>query len=380
MSRIAVIYLGRRGGGPVYAYEMARGLIENGHHISLFISQYVENIGSWKALKADSIEVVKTYTSLRSYFINTILFRMKEYGLLKEKYSSVAFDACYIPMGHPWDSMFVNICGGPQLITTIHDPILHSSDRTVREYMSRIVSRTMVVGIRKKTPDDVVILSNVFKEIVAKNYKLSPEHIHVIPHGIFDFYKTVDSGKIHNYPKGKTNYLFLGRICGYKGLDILAEAYRSLRQSFDDITLTIVGSGDFSKYRPLYAGQMDVTIINEWIPDDEIASYLKSKEEVILVLPYKDGTQSGVISTAMSFGVPIVATDVGGLREQIQNDVTGYLCAPGDPEALAECMEKAKLNDNSEIIENGMEFIRALDWNTLSKMVGSIVDHENTCI
>ena len=78
VNKIAVIYLGRMGGGPVYAYEMTRGLIENGNDVSVFISKRVENLSSWMSLKSSSLELIDTFSSAKSYLINTLKFRKEQ--------------------------------------------------------------------------------------------------------------------------------------------------------------------------------------------------------------------------------------------------------------------------------------------------------------
>ena len=65
--------------------------------------------------------------------------------------------------------------------------------------------------------------------------------------------------------------------------------------------------------------------------------YLKAAD--VLVLPYKEIFQSGVLFLAYSFGLPVVATDVGSFREEIVEGRTGFLCKPGDPAELAKAIE-----------------------------------------
>jgi glycosyltransferase involved in cell wall biosynthesis len=60
----------------------------------------------------------------------------------------------------------------------------------------------------------------------------------------------------------------------------------------------------------------------------------------VVALPYKHIFQSGVLFMAYSFGLPVIATDVGSLREDVAEGQTGFLCSPGDPDALAEAIEK----------------------------------------
>ena len=81
----------------------------------------------------------------------------------------------------------------------------------------------------------------------------------------------------------------------------------------------------------------------QFIPDEETELYLKGAD--VLVLPYKDIFQSGVLFLAYSFGLPVVATDVGSFREEIVEGRTGFLCQPGDPADLAKAIERYFTSD-----------------------------------
>ena len=373
MNSIAVIYLGRKGAGPVFAYEMTKGLIENGVNVYAFISENVENLEKWKLLHTMSTEIIPTADNTLGFVKGVLYFRAFIYRKLKTKYSHIKVDACYIPMGHVWDDYIINLLNNPYTIKTIHDPIPHSSDRSLKNIMIRIASSLLNTGIHKKKPDTIIVLSKKFQEYAAKRYNIPIGNVKVIPHGIFDFYQTVDNGEVFDYPKGKINFLFWGRITSYKGLDILAEAYSKLKQSESNITLTVVGSGDFSPYKDAYSALKDVTVINRWIKDEEVASFFKTKEKIILVLPYRDATQSGVIPTAMSFSVPVMVSNTGGLSEQVEDGVTGYLFEPNSVDSLIMCMKKLISTDTTEITKNALAYVKSLDWVSLSKEVISII-------
>jgi glycosyltransferase involved in cell wall biosynthesis len=76
-----------------------------------------------------------------------------------------------------------------------------------------------------------------------------------------------------------------------------------------------------------------IILKTKFIPDEEMETYLKAAD--VLVLPYKDIFQSGVLFLGYSFGLPVIVTDVGSFREEIVEGSTGYLCEPGDPADLA---------------------------------------------
>jgi glycosyltransferase involved in cell wall biosynthesis len=76
----------------------------------------------------------------------------------------------------------------------------------------------------------------------------------------------------------------------------------------------------------------------EFIPDEELELYLKAAD--VAVLPYTRIFQSGVLFLAYSFGLPVIASDVGSLREDIVEGETGFICKPEDPVDLARTIER----------------------------------------
>lgn len=374
-KKIAFIYLGRKGGGAAYCYEMAKGLINNGAELYLFISKDVDNLSKWMDLNYKQIETVKTYSNKFNFVINTIKFRLFKIRKIRKKYSNLSVDACYIPYGfeHTWDSYFVNSIKHKQLIETSHDPIAHSTNSLDGVFL-RLAKKILNFGVKEEKPNDIILLSSCFTEYVKEKYNIDYNHIHVIPHGIFDFYETLPNNGAYEYDKTKTNYLFFGRIDRYKGLDILAYAFKKVIDANPNSTLTIVGSGDFSPYKSLYRDVPNVVVINRWIQDDEVGSFFDKKSRIIAVLPYLDATQSGVVSLAMSSKIPLIVSDAGGLVEQVKDGVTGFVFKSKDADELAKTMLFVASRDNSDIINNASLFIKSLSWDSLSKKVLEIVD------
>ena len=375
-KKIALVYLGRTGGGPVYAYEMAKGLLANGAELFIFISKNVENYEKWQELKAEKIIAIRTYTNKANFIINSLRFRFHEYKRLKKEYKNLKVDACYLPMAaeHPWDRYIVNMLGQPQVISTIHDPIAHSSNNINSKLLS-IATRIINVGISEKKPDDIIVLSKCFIDHIQKEFKIDFDRIHVIPHGIFDYYNESNTSSSFRYEKRKTNFLFFGRIDKYKGLDILAKAFKKVASPENDFALTIAGSGDFSPYSDLFKDINHVTIINRWINDDEVKPFFDSSANVVLVLPYIDATQSGVIPIAMSNNIPVIVSDAGGLVEQVEHGVTGFVFETKNIDKLSELMLFVASRDNSDIVRNANSYIHSLNWDVLAKSVLDIVKH-----
>src|SRR5690606_11249160 len=87
----------------------------------------------------------------------------------------------------------------------------------------------------------------------------------------------------------------------------------------------------------------EVCLRAEFIPDEEIEVYLKGAD--VLVLPYREIFQSGILIMAYTFGLPVVATTVGSFGKDVIQGRTGFLCEPGDSTALADAIEQYFTSD-----------------------------------
>jgi glycosyltransferase involved in cell wall biosynthesis len=130
--------------------------------------------------------------------------------------------------------------------------------------------------------------------------------------------------------------LFFGYIRPYKGLDILLHAFALLQGWKEDAMLLVAGEPfeDMAKYKALAdaLGIYDKVIWHDrYIPDEQVKLYFSAAD--LLVLPYKGTTQSGIAEIARSFDLPVIATNTGGLSEQVKVTVP-----PNNAEALCQAM------------------------------------------
>jgi glycosyltransferase involved in cell wall biosynthesis len=145
--------------------------------------------------------------------------------------------------------------------------------------------------------------------------------------------------------------LFFGRIRAYKGLDLLRDAFRELRSVRSDLTLRVVGEGDVEACAPGISSTPGVTVENRWVAEREIPSLLASADAVIL--PYKEASQSGIAPQALAMGIPVIATPVGGLPEQVRAGHGGILARGVTSRALTDAM--ALLLNPEELIRLQLE-------------------------
>jgi glycosyltransferase involved in cell wall biosynthesis len=165
--------------------------------------------------------------------------------------------------------------------------------------------------------------------------------------------------------------LFFGRLVPYKGIEYLLSAFPLLAsRECDDYRLVIAGEpkkGAESYLREIERAVGEnvesgrVILRTEFIPDEDIEVYLKGAD--VLVLPYKQIFQSGILIMAYSFGLPVVATDVGSFREDIIEGETGFLCEPEDPDSLAKAIQRYFASDlyrDLEVRRNALrEYVNA---------------------
>ncbi len=141
-------------------------------------------------------------------------------------------------------------------------------------------------------------------------------------------------------PTDRPLILFCGFVRHYKGLDLLLEATAQVLRS-RPVHLAVVGEfwEDTAVYEPALTqlGQ-NVTVVNAYLPNEELAAYLQRAN--VVVLPYREATQSAVLQLAFGAGVPVITTTVGGLPEAVTPEQTGLLVPPNDPDALAQAIER----------------------------------------
>jgi glycosyltransferase involved in cell wall biosynthesis len=157
---------------------------------------------------------------------------------------------------------------------------------------------------------------------------VDPGRVHVIPHGLLRPAATPDATLPPELPAfAGPVVLCFGLLRPYKGLDVLVEAWRGV----EGAELWIVGAPRMDT-APLHAAAPPgVRFVERFVSEGEAAALFRRAD--LAVLPYREIDQSGVLFTALSFGVPLVLTDVGGFPE-IAGAGAAALVPANDPRAL----------------------------------------------
>jgi glycosyltransferase involved in cell wall biosynthesis len=158
--------------------------------------------------------------------------------------------------------------------------------------------------------------------------------VHVVPHGAFEHLtRQPDERPLPPELAAVEGPVVLcfGVVRPYKGVDVLVDAFRSVRGA----ELWVVG-------RPLglsldaLRAPSSVRFVPRYVSDAELPAFFRRAD--LLVLPHRTVDVSGVLFAGLAFGKPMVLSDVGGFRELVEEHGAGRLVAPGDPDALGEAI------------------------------------------
>ncbi len=222
-----------------------------------------------------------------------------------------------------------------------------------------------------KPQDGFVVLCNAVRQDLLN---IMPDARHICtPHPLYSHFgekmQREEAEKAIGIKNGNTkNILFFGLIREYKGLDLLIEAFGKLDKSY---RLIVAGEpyGSFEKYQKLIdasPNKENIILNTNYIEDSQVSKYFSSAD--VCVLPYRSATQSGISSISYHFEVPMITTDVGGLRETIGERGTGVIMENGEPATIARAIEDYFAPENAgmrgEMILNIRKEKERLSWGT----------------
>lgn len=175
--------------------------------------------------------------------------------------------------------------------------------------------------------------------------------------------------KLGTDPTKKT-LLFFGIIRDYKGLDILIDVFSKLDSSYQ---LIIAGEayGDFEKYQAKIdqsPSKANIHVFNHYISDDEVTYYFSASD--VCMMTYRSATQSGISGIAQHFELPMIATNVGGLKTAVIHEKTGYLVDSIEAEVLAKETQRFFESDSNALFRAELRKMKAENsWERFSEKI-----------
>ncbi|MFD0766872.1 glycosyltransferase family 4 protein [Mucilaginibacter lutimaris] len=222
-----------------------------------------------------------------------------------------------------------------RLILSIHDPIPHGGEFEWK----RSVIKKMFYGKAKA----FITYSSFSKDLLRKTLGLDKQvvNLNLLPYTVFRKFLT------HHTVEQERGYIsFVGRLSQYKGIDLFIEALPTILKEFPDQKFMIAG-------RPAFGYAVDssklanmassVSVMERHLSNQEIVDVISKSK--LIVCPYLEATQSGVVMTAYALGCPVLVTNTGGLAESVLDNYTGMVAKAISSDAIAaKILDFLKLN------------------------------------
>lgn len=215
--------------------------------------------------------------------------------------------------------------------------ILHAHGcefHTFHSSLSPLMKRVLNLILRQSTY--LIALSESWKDYYVAHCGFSTDQVVVFPNPV-EIPKNIPERTANDK---KINFVSLGRICKRKGAFDLIEAFAKLPPEYREKSeLTLAGIGEIEQARSLAEKLNIKQNINfpGWV-DPVGRSNLLSKADVFVLPSYNEGLPMALLE-AMSWGLPVITTPVGGIPEVVTNQETGLLVNPGDVQQLSKAVQ-----------------------------------------
>lgn len=308
------------GGAEVHLHEIFKRLAARGHEVTLFCSGFR---GAAREEVVDGIRIIRrgwrsTFNFVVPWYYG-IRFAREAYDVVVDDINKIPF---YTPLyvRKPLVAIVLHLFGRSIFSETNPAAALYvlGAERLAMVFYRR----TLIAALSESTK----------RELLANG--IPGERIHLVPgsvdHGLY---------RVLPQPGPGTTIGYLGRLKKYKSVEDLLAAFAIVLKEFPDTRLVIVGEGDARKGLEETAEELNIAAKVDFV------GYVSEEEKVRLlngmkfaVTPSaKEGWGLTVIE-ANACGVPVIASDVPGLRDSVIDGTTGLLYEYGNIEQLAEKM------------------------------------------
>ena len=212
----------------------------------------------------------------------------------------------------------------------------------------RVYSKVMGKLIRNLSYE-YVVHSEADRKLVSERYDIQEDKISIMTHGLYDQYPIIEKENAKNVLNIDSEYvvLFFGLLRPYKGASYLVRAFEALPETIRSKSTLVIAGEPWDDKEVLtlvkespYSNK--ILMFSEYISDEQVP-YIFSASDV-LVLPYTRASQSGVAHIGISYGMPIIASKVGGLAESLDKYKGTVFVSPQDIQELAAALNDVLVN------------------------------------
>lgn len=361
--RFLQISLQKRGGGAIDSLEFSNGLVSNNFTHTVIIANGNELVEKFETFSNRKVVCVKTFSSNRlDFLVQTITFGFIR--LVKEVYRAHP-DVIYVTHRHPW-MIFVFIIN-IFLCAKVYS-VAHDNPFVPKEKDSYIENRLERISLKLS---HVVITHS---EFVAKGIRTSlpDKTVEVIALGAYGSMIPARTDIATSLP---LCFGFIGRIEKYKGISDFLEAAILLEGQNVPSRFVIAGNGSLTdREKEMLSNLKNVDTHIGWLSTQELVDYISRVD--VIVLPYLDATQSGVVSIALAAGIPVISTDVGGLSEYIHHERNGIIIKSDSVKMLTDAMICLAINQQlcKDMAKEMTVFSNEISWAKSVKKIMALAE------
>lgn len=233
--------------------------------------------------------------------------------------------------------------GKKKKLLSIHDATPHTGEN----HWKSNLPRTLFMKLPFKK--GYVFYSEFTRNQFIENYRVAKNDCQLLSMPSYSFFRNFSvNGSAHKH------ILFFGRISKYKGIPLLLDAMPHIWADFKDAQLVIAGGGSdpaVSQHPVLNSNPKKIIFLNRHISNSDLVALIK--DAMVVICPYTDASQSGVLMTSFGLKKPVVATNVGAFGEFIKDGVNGFLTEVSAA-SIAETIRKALNDDKFKELEDNL--------------------------
>lgn len=354
------------GGSVLSSYYLIHNLLKLGHKIYVFTSsRYFKDSFS----KDNNINVYR-------------------YGSLKILSSNISPNLFYKPLKHKFDICHVSFDIPPApfsalkyikkyeipLVVTYHGDWIENYGGFIRKFGVKLSNRYITENLLDSA--DIIISPSINNIKNSKYLSKYEEKVTIIPNGInINEFNINISKKEVRKKLGLSNdnniILFLGHLSPHKGPEILLESLPLILKEIPQTEIIFIGKGILKEKLQNKAKKLQIEKKIKFLGEiwDNSTKSLYFRASDVFVLPSLSESFGIVNLEAMAFGIPIVASNVGGVPDLIQNDVNGYLFPPNDIKRLSELLIYTLKNKNKveKMAKRNISKVKDYSWEKIAK-------------
>lgn len=265
------------------------------------------------------------------------------------------------------DCFFLYFYNHIPVVYTMHNTTLNHGDVSFVNYLNAGFKLFL------NRVSSIIVHTKYSQQKFLESFEKYKHKVNVVPHGLLTFKDKKNTPiNFYNFASEKV-ILFFGNIQHYKGLDILINAMYYLKK--ENIKLLIVGRSQISiKNLKALSKKLDVDKHIFWrlayITEEEVSETFKVAKAIIL--PHRHIDQSGVLMSAINFEMPIIASNLGGFSEIIEDGKNGYLFKKEDSEDLALKIKKLFQDSNLKYVSQQVTLLKN-NWKSWDEIANDTI-------